>query len=187
MRTIALVMVKNEDDFIESFIRLNARNIDRFLIADDASSDRTLPILSGLIGEGFDIGLFSIGAPRMGLEQQQSRVLGTMLQSALDTVFDFAFLLDADEVLLADRARTEAELSRLGPAQVGRIPWITHVPMAEDLTTSPNPAKHLFRPLAREVRQYHKAVIPRAGHTLMLDAHWQAAAEAIAAWIRRQD
>lgn len=30
------------------------------------------------------------------------------------------------------------------------------------------------------------AVIPRAGHTLMLDAHWQAAAEAIAAWIRRQ-
>ncbi len=163
MRTIALVMVKNEDDFIESFIRLNARNIDRFLIADDASSDRTLPILSGLIGEGFDIGLFSIGAPRMGLEQQQSRVLGTMLQSALDTVFDFAFLLDADEVLLADRARTEAELSRLGPAQVGRIPWITHVPMAEDLTTSPNPAKHLFRPLAREVRQYHKAVIPRAG------------------------
>ena len=163
MRTIALVMVKNEDDFIESFIRLNARNIDRFLIADDASSDRTLAILSELIGEGFDIGLFSIGAPRMGLEQQQSRVLGTMLQSALDTAFDFAFLLDADEVLLADRARTEAELSRLGPAQVGRIPWITHVPMAEDLATSPNPARHLFRPLAREVRQYHKAVIPRAG------------------------
>lgn len=163
MRTIALAMVKNEDDFIESFIRLNARNIDRFLIADDASSDQTLPILSELIREGFDISLFSIGAPRMGLEQQQSRVLGMMLQSALDTPFDFAFLLDADEVLLADRARTEAELSRLAPTQVGRIPWITHVPMAEDLTTSPNPVKHLFRPLAREVRQYHKAVIPRAG------------------------
>jgi len=30
------------------------------------------------------------------------------------------------------------------------------------------------------------AVIPRAGHTLMLDAHWQAAAERIAAWIERQ-
>ena len=165
MRTIALAMVKNEDDFIESFIRLNARNIDRFLIADDASSDQTLPILSELIREGFDIQLFSIGAPRMGLEQQQSRVLGTMLQSALgtsNTPFDFAFLLDADEVLLADRARTEAELSRLAPAPVGRIPWVTHVPMAEDLAASPNPARHLFRPLAREVRQYHKAVIPRA-------------------------
>jgi len=30
------------------------------------------------------------------------------------------------------------------------------------------------------------AVIPRAGHTLMLDAHWQAAAERIAAWIEQQ-
>lgn len=29
------------------------------------------------------------------------------------------------------------------------------------------------------------AVIPRAGHTLMLDAHWQAAAERIASWIER--
>jgi pimeloyl-ACP methyl ester carboxylesterase len=30
------------------------------------------------------------------------------------------------------------------------------------------------------------AVIPRAGHTLMLDAHWQAAAERIADWLERQ-
>ena len=29
-------------------------------------------------------------------------------------------------------------------------------------------------------------VIPAAGHTLMLDAHWQAAAEKIADWIDRQ-
>ncbi len=29
------------------------------------------------------------------------------------------------------------------------------------------------------------AVIPRAGHTLMLDAHWQAAAERIAGWIEQ--
>jgi len=34
--------------------------------------------------------------------------------------------------------------------------------------------------------QAEVAVIPRAGHTLMLDAHWQAAAERIAEWIERQ-
>jgi pimeloyl-ACP methyl ester carboxylesterase len=34
--------------------------------------------------------------------------------------------------------------------------------------------------------QAEVAVIPRAGHTLMLDAHWEAAAERIAAWIERQ-
>ena len=31
-----------------------------------------------------------------------------------------------------------------------------------------------------------EAVIPRAGHTLMLDAHWQAAADSIADWIDRK-
>ncbi|MBK7953585.1 MAG: alpha/beta fold hydrolase [Candidatus Accumulibacter sp.] len=34
--------------------------------------------------------------------------------------------------------------------------------------------------------QAEVAVIPRAGHTLMLDAHWQAAAERILAWIEQQ-
>lgn len=29
-------------------------------------------------------------------------------------------------------------------------------------------------------------VIPRSGHAPMLDAHWQAAAERIAAWIEQQ-
>ena len=34
--------------------------------------------------------------------------------------------------------------------------------------------------------QAEVAVIPRAGHTLMLDAHWQTAASRIAGWIERQ-
>jgi len=34
--------------------------------------------------------------------------------------------------------------------------------------------------------QAEVAVIPRAGHTLMLDAHWQTAASRIADWIERQ-
>lgn len=34
--------------------------------------------------------------------------------------------------------------------------------------------------------QAEVAVVPGAGHTLMLDAHWQAAAEKIADWIKRQ-
>ncbi len=31
------------------------------------------------------------------------------------------------------------------------------------------------------------AVIPRAGHTIMLDVHWEAAAERICAWLEQQD
>jgi pimeloyl-ACP methyl ester carboxylesterase len=34
--------------------------------------------------------------------------------------------------------------------------------------------------------QAEVAVIPRAGHTLMLDAHWENAAQRIAAWIEQQ-
>jgi pimeloyl-ACP methyl ester carboxylesterase len=33
--------------------------------------------------------------------------------------------------------------------------------------------------------QAQEAVIPAAGHTLMLDAHWQAGAATIAAWIEQ--
>lgn len=33
--------------------------------------------------------------------------------------------------------------------------------------------------------QAEEAVIPRAGHTLMLDAHWQAAADAMLGWLER--
>ena len=31
------------------------------------------------------------------------------------------------------------------------------------------------------------AVVPKAGHTIMLDAHWEAAAERIARWLEQQD
>lgn len=174
MRHVALSMVKNEDDFIESFVRLNARNIDRFLIVDDASTDRTLPILSALAAEGFDIQLYKVQSERMGLEQQQGSILGSILAAALDTPWDFAFLLDADEVLLADRARTDAQLARLGPSRVGRVPWVTHVPLAADFAGAPNPAKTLFRPLRQERVPYYKAVIPRAaaaGATILPGNH----------------
>lgn len=166
MKTLSVSMVKNEGDFIESFIRLNARNVDRFLIVDDSSSDDTLPILAELIKEGFVIQLFSVRDTQLGLEQQQGNILSSILQTALSPAsgieFDFAYLLDADEILLADRAHHAAQLSRLGPLQVGQLPWITHVPTADGFESSANPVQQLFRPKLREEYQYYKAVIPRA-------------------------
>lgn len=162
MKTISLSMVKNEGDFIESFIRLNAALIDQFLIVDDSSADDTLPILAALIKEGFPIQLFTVRSPHLGLEQQQGNILSSILDNALASAFDYAFLLDADEILLADRATAESQLATLAPHQLGHLPWVTHVPCEGDFFAATNPVKQLFRPKLREEYQYYKAVIPRA-------------------------
>ena len=54
-KIIAITMVKNEMDVIESFVRHTLGFADRLLVADHMSSDRTREILDKLIAEGVPI------------------------------------------------------------------------------------------------------------------------------------
>jgi hypothetical protein len=54
MKLISLSCIANEEDIIETFVRVNATFIDTFFFVDD-STDGTGPILDALKNEGYDI------------------------------------------------------------------------------------------------------------------------------------
>jgi len=160
MKIIGISVVKNEGDFIECFIRMNAYVIDEFFIADDKSDDETLEIIGLLKQEHIKINTFEISDPTLRLEQQQSTIIANLLQSALKSGFDFAFLLDADELILTSRKDVERELESLRPREYGALPWKTFIPLKPDFPGAGNPIRDMFGPLIKELYPYTKAVIP---------------------------
>jgi hypothetical protein len=160
MKIVAISAVKNEADFIECFIRINAHVIDEFFIADDHSDDGTLQILDSLKKENIRIHTFEIANPTLRLEQQQSTIVADLLHSALKSGFDFAFLLDADELILTPRKDVERELGSLKEHEYGVMPWKTFIPVKPGFPDINNPIRDTFSPLVEEVYTHVKAIVP---------------------------
>lgn len=162
MHIIGILSVKNESDFIERSIRFNAKNIDEFYIADDNSSDETREIIEFLRGEGIAINLYSVASQKWAIEQNQSAIGETMLKLAHARGFDYAFLLDADELILSSRENTETELLRLANSGYGLIPWKTFIPVSQDCERYDYQLHNTFRAIDKEPRQYWKTIISHA-------------------------
>jgi len=119
-------MVKNESDIIESFVRINSLVLDEIHIIDDGSSDETLNILKNLKNEGYKI---SVHFHNLKEVQQQSKLMTNIVKDTRHLGWDYAILLDADEFLIDDRAKIEAELSNLQDKFFGLMEWQTFIPV----------------------------------------------------------
>ncbi|VEB21889.1 glycosyltransferase family 2 protein [Avibacterium volantium] len=127
MKIIALAIIKNESDVIESFVRYNLRFFDELHIVDHHSSDSTAAILAHLKSEGLPIFLYSTPL----VQHKQARVLTDLMQYCLmqDPDIDFAMCLDADEFLFCNsRQAFEQQLGQIPTTHVGLIPWRTYLP-----------------------------------------------------------
>ena len=125
MRIVGVSMVRNEADLIESFVRHHCARLDRLLVVDHGSTDRTREILAALHAEGLPLDLAE--TPVLG--NLQAKVLTQSMRALVRREgADFAFALDADEFLRADRATLEAALRALPADGVGELRWLTHVP-----------------------------------------------------------
>ena len=109
MRIIAVSMVKNEMDVVESFVRHTLSFADGILIANHDSTDRTGEILESLRREGLPIQVF----PHHSIAQEQSVVMTALMRRAIEGHHaDLVLPLDADEFLLGAGPGHEAMTPR---------------------------------------------------------------------------
>lgn len=137
MRVVAVSMVRNEADLIESFVRHHCALFDRLLVVDHGSTDRTREILDALRHEGLPLDL----AESRVLANLQSQVLTRAMRELVRaTCADHAFALDADEFLRTDRRGLESALAVLPPDGAASMRWLTYVP---GITDERNPLQRL--------------------------------------------
>jgi hypothetical protein len=96
MVLVSVTRVLNEDDIIEAFVRHTLAFVDRMVLLDNGSVDRSLEILTALRGEGLP--LILLRAQSVAFNEQQCN---TMLYHVADKVAapDWVFCLDADEFI----------------------------------------------------------------------------------------
>lgn len=126
MKTYAIAMVKDERDVIRSTVARMMRQVDRVLIADNASTDGTREIL-----ERFDIDLIDEPDPAY----YQSERMTNLARMAMEDGADFLIPFDADEVwITADRNRRIADvLADLPPeAMIADAAVLDHVAIVGD-------------------------------------------------------
>jgi hypothetical protein len=100
INTISFSVVKNEADIIEAFVRHNLQYIDHMVIADNMSTDNTLPILYSLKKEGLPLDILHDQEPA---HDQSQKMTVLYFLYAEKHRFRYAFFLDADEFLYGDK------------------------------------------------------------------------------------
>lgn len=158
MKIIGIVMIKNEADVIESFIRINSRVLDEIHIVDDGSDDQSLEILFALQRDGFPIYLYD---HKIEGVQPQASVMTMMLRRLSQSPWDYAVLLDADEFLIEERPAIQADFENMQGRDFGLLKWLTFVPTTDTYEASVDPLNSIFLPRRSEI-SYEKLVVPHA-------------------------
>ena len=160
--TIAITMVRNEQDIIEPFLRHNAALVDLLVVLDNCSTDATRRIAVEVARELGNIVITDI--PDRGYNQ--SEIITRCLQSVQSATFaEFVFFLDADEFIgCADRDALRGCVEAISQGAMGLLPWMTFVPdPALSEAESPDPLDRLTFRRKQEDPQYYKAVVRMAG------------------------
>src|SRR4029078_9489449 len=148
MRLAGFVIVRNECDIVEAFVRHNTAVLDRLYIVDNQSSDATPENLRRLAESGLPIKLGSDENIRYYQAAMTTALIKTALQ---DEPWDCLFLLDGDDFLVADdRSGLEAEIASLAPEQFGLLVCDHYAPMGSDDGTEPDPVRRIVHRAAAE-------------------------------------
>ncbi len=130
---VSVTRVLNEDDIIEAFIRHNAAYVDRMVLLDNGSTDRTEEILRALHAEGYPITLLRVHSVHFVQSAHSTIMFHAAVRSFAP---DWVLPLDADEFIDA------RHLAQGLPARLAAVPpeiaWL-QVPLVNyytaDLTT----------------------------------------------------
>jgi glycosyltransferase involved in cell wall biosynthesis len=123
MKLWAIAMVRDEEDIIELAIRkLHEQGVDSFLIADNLSTDRTLPILEQLAAE-IPIEIVDDSDPAYRQSEKMTKLAETAAAKGADWIVPF----DADELWRARRGKIRDVIERTSAGILG-APLFDHVP-----------------------------------------------------------
>ncbi len=129
---VAIGMVKNEMDIIESFVRHTLSFADELLLIDHQSSDKTAEILRSLQQEGLPLTVHT----SQRVEYAQAEMTTELLYEAINEHgADIVIPLDADEFLVGTKAgRSVREyLEELDADCIYELPWRRYIPYQPDV------------------------------------------------------
>lgn len=156
---ISISWVRNEEDIIEWFVRHNTRFVDRMIVIDNGSDDRTSAILHVLQQEGFHIDIHHDPTPI----HRQDEALTALLAECSALCADWILPLDADEFLCMMPGRDLFSLlSDMPRDRVTLLPWRTYVPTVEDDPREPNPARRIRFRRDPEHPLFYKILAPES-------------------------
>ncbi len=159
MRMAGVVMVKNECDIIELFLKINLRTFDFIHVIDHSSNDGTAEIIKYFQLRGFSIGYELLSDHAFN----QSKVItGCVRKLAASDCFDYIVPLDADEFLSVNDSSEDVKSiisSMLDVNSFGIVPWKTYVPVCGQYYSSGFPLFENFRARKYEPVQYFKVVL----------------------------
>ncbi|MGN0941923.1 MAG: glycosyltransferase family 2 protein [Selenomonadaceae bacterium] len=123
-KIVAVAMVKNEADIIESFARHALTFADALIVADHHSTDETRAILHKLADEGMNIEVTVYD----GEGHDQSEVVTRLVHRAISVYgADVIVPLDADEFIVSTTDRSVREtLGEISSDHVYFIPWVDY-------------------------------------------------------------
>ena len=156
MKVVLITMVNNEEDIIEAFIRYHAAFVDKIVIADHHSSDRTPEIVSQLIEEGLPIELLTVQT----IDFCQQEVMSSLLyKQACLTRADWILPLDADEFLVSD-GDVQASFTSMDQNHAYYVPRYVYVPTPVDNQHEINPLKRIQKRVVRTYPELSKVIAP---------------------------
>lgn len=123
---VAIAMVRNEMDIIESFVRHTLSFADELLILDHYSSDKTSAILTALQQEGLPLSVQKVSR----VEYAQAELTTELMYEAInDHGADIVIPLDTDEFLVGTAAGKNVRewLEELDDSIVYELPWRRYI------------------------------------------------------------
>lgn len=128
MEIVALTMVGNEQEIIESFVRYNSHFVDEIVFVSSCCVDNTLVIIRKLMSEGYSIRLFEeteIAFDQRYLDNKYLKMI------AKENTADWIIPLDCDEFIAGDKNPREV-FSNLSIEQAYIIKWKNYIMTKED-------------------------------------------------------
>lgn len=156
MRLYGVMMMRNEADVLESWVRYHVQLFDRLMIADHLSADGSLDLARELRDEGLPVDLYVTRNPAYA----QSGLVTYLAREAIGRGADWVFPLDADEFLNTSGTSPVDHLRDLDPETPLSIPWRTYVPSETDPPNEPRVPSRITWRLQRESRPFTKVAIP---------------------------
>jgi hypothetical protein len=155
-KAVAVCMVKNESDVIESYIRHNSKYVDSFVIIDNGSKDGTNEILKSLATEGFDITNYDESQSAYDQELLMNKYIDIIIS---DYNPEFIFPLDSDE-FIETKMSGRVFIDSLPDDKFSLLKWRTYIPTPSDNGAELFIPKRISHSRKACLEKFEKVIIP---------------------------